>query len=139
MSLASVQAKEIPGTRVLLVKKNRENPARKKADRALFEPGYWEIHVASSGQHPDFAKGWWKILLVTISRPTIEFEILKDTGLSFVPVSPYARPLSIEIKVEQIELDGVRWQFPSFIITLSDNTQVKIQCDDPQQVSLAIN
>ena len=135
MSPTRVFAREAPGTRIHLIKRSAGNPARKPSDVALFKDGYWEIHMSSSGEHPDFLKGWWKILLVTPAKSHIAFEIDNQTGLGFVPVSPGVHPVSLKTFINYVESDGVWWHFPAFIITLSDESEVRIQCGEAQPVS----
>jgi hypothetical protein len=130
-----VLAKEVPGTKIHLVKRADGNPARKTMDIPLFKNGYWEVHMSSTGEHPNFIEGWWKILLITPTKPHITFEIDAQSGLWFVPVSPDVRPVSLKTLINRIEIDGIWWQFPAFIITLSDESEVKIQCGEAQPVS----
>jgi hypothetical protein len=131
----TIVVQEVPGTRVHLVKYNESNPARKVEDITLFRNGYWEVHVSSTGEHPDFLQGWWKILLVTPAKAHIEFEIDSGSGLWFVPVSPNIRPVSIKTTINYMCVGDIWLQFLSFVITLSDNAEVKVQCGDAHRVS----
>jgi hypothetical protein len=140
MGPTHVLAKEIPGTKIHLVKRANGNPARETKDIPLFKNGYWEVHMSSTGKHPDFLEGWWKILLVTPAKPRITFEINTQSGLWFIPVSPDVRPVSLQTFINCIEYGGTWWRFPAFIIILSDGNVVRIQCGDIKPAgSRAIN
>lgn len=135
-----IRVKEIPGTYVHLVKHNRNNPARNKEDIVLFRDGYWEVHISSTGEHPDFKMGYWKILLVTPARKKITFEIQDGQGLWFVPISQQVRPISVKTSINSLEMDGTWFQFPGFVITLSDHNEIRIQCDEIKPIiSKALN
>ena len=139
MEVHTVAVDKVPGTSVLLVKKNPGNPARKKSDCHLFRNGYWEVHVTSTGEHPDFKKGHWKILLVSLTQQEVEFEIEVGLGILFVPIMPMTQPEHIKIDIERFEIEGTAWQFPRFIITLDNQSICKIQCDDPKPISMTVN
>lgn len=127
----AITVREVLGTKVTLVKQNSGNPARNTEDCHLFHAGYWEVHISSSGEHPDFIKGQWKILFVRLTRPTVEFEIKDGQGLFFVPVGARMQLENIETRIERHQIDGVWWQFPGLIITLSNQYECRIQCDEP--------
>ncbi len=140
MEALHVSVKEVPGTKIHLVKKAESNPAREEKDMALFRNEYWEVHMSSTGEHPDFQKGWWKILLVVLTGQAAVIEVPADSGLWFVPIAPGSRPVSIKTFINSVEVDGVSWQFPSLCITLCDETEVRIPCAKEQMIlSHAVN
>lgn len=139
MSIEIIPTIELPGTKVILIKNNPGNPARFASDLHLFRKGYWEVHVSSTGEHPDFLKGNWKILFVRLTQQEVSFEIPPDQGLYFIPVAPMVRPEAIEIAIECIEIEGYWWQFPLIIITLSGQRECKIQCDEAQMLESMSN
>jgi hypothetical protein len=139
METHTVAVEKVPGTNVLLVKENPGNPARKRADCHLFRNGYWEVHIISTGEHPDFRKGQWKILLVSLTQQEIECEIEDGLGLCFIPILPMTRPEHIKIDIERFEDKGTVWQFPRFTITLDNQSVCEIPCDTPKPISLSVN
>ena len=140
MSTQTVRVREVPGTRVHLILRNDGNPARQSEDCSLFRDGFWEVHLSSTGQHPDFRQGLWKILLVTPARPKVSFDVDDGKGLWYIAIPPTVRPVDARTTIHCFEVDGVWWQFPGFIITLSDHSEIRIQCGQEQPVqSKALN